>query len=307
MTGLDVAAPLVAEVWERLVRRADGYPPALRAAAERHRAGLVGPAYFSHIDASPLLQLPIWSALDAGMDPRGLLDVLEGAALAYWYVRIQDDVLDEPGPEGRGDPGRLVLSNAYLWDALALWSRVPDEEFQTRARRAWLRFSELTEAERLQLRGGAAYDVAAFHAHAGKVALAEIPLLAALSLSGRPERADRAGPLVHALGVAYGYVNDVVGVVRDLRAGQVTFLISEARREAVSDDDEAVRRALVSGGLLEDFLERAAAAHRDAVPLGRDIGLACFPEWTAARVARIDELRARLPMLRLAAALGHAA
>jgi hypothetical protein len=307
VTGLDVAAPLVADVWERLVRRADAYPPALRSAAERHRAGLVGSAYFSHIDASPLLQLPIWAAIDAGIEPRALLDVLEGAALAYWHVRIQDDVVDEPGALGRGDPGLLLLSNAYLWDAFALWSRVPDTELQVRSREAWLRFSELTESERLQVRGGAPYDVDAFRAHAGKVALAEIPLLAALSLSGRLDRGDRVRPLVHALGVAYGYLNDVVGVVRDLQAGQVTYLVSEARRQAGSDDDEAVRRTLVSGSLLEDFLACAAAAHLEAVPLASQVGLAFFPEWTNARVARIGELRARLPMLRLAAALGHAA
>lgn len=305
MKALDVARPTVEAVWDRLARRAAAYPAPLRAAAERHLGALPGPDYFSHIDASPLLQLPIWAALDAGGEPSALLDVLEGAALAYAYARIQDDVVDEP--HGRGDPGRLLLANAYLWDAFALWARVPDAAFHAAARDAWMRFSALTEAERLQVRSDAPYTEAAFRAHAGKVALAEIPLTGALAACGRMDRAPAVRPLVHALGVAYGYVNDVTGVVRDLHAGSATYLIACARAQAGSADDADVRRVLVGGPLLDAFLDRAAAAHRAAVPLAEAVGLAWFGAWTDARVTRIGALRDRLPMLRLAAALGEAA
>jgi hypothetical protein len=193
---------------------------------------------------------------------------------------------------------------------MALWREAaPDgaagAAFHAAARDAWLRFSEETAAEGAYLRRRCAYPAAAFDAHAGKVALAEVPLLAVLAHRGAWDLAPHVRPLVHALGRAYGYVNDVVGHARDLRNGGNTHLLATVRSALGDHDapDEVVQRAIATGPWLDAFLGEAVAAHEASRPLGRQLDLHDFDAWTDARVAALGVLRQRMFALRLRAAL----
>lgn len=285
-------APLIDAVWERLQARVAHYPPALQALAQRHFASINHGQYFSAPDAAPLLYLPMWAAPSLPTDT--LLPILEAAALAYAYVRLQDNVLDEPG--SASDADLLLLGNAYLWDAWQLWPTAP--EFQKAARDAWLRFSAATMEERSQLSTDRPYAEADFVAHAAKVAMAEIPLYAALYQSGQWEKAGHVPALVHALGVAYGYFNDVRGYRRDIASHSRTFLLAQVP----SDHPE---QALRTGPFLEDALSTAMQWHERAIPHAEKIGMPPFLLYTTERLSRLRQLHQQLAYTRLAFAFGQ--
>jgi hypothetical protein len=277
-------------VWRRLDARLDALPGCLGELGRSWRAAIRAGErdYWSLPDAAPLMHLPIWAG--AGAD--GLEDVLEATALSYWYVRIQDNLIDEP--ESRGQAALSLLGNVLLWDAAALWARVPGPWFPGAAREAWLRFSERTEAERRVCAAPVAYPEADFVAHAEKVALAEVPVHAVRALRGLPFD-PRVRRLVHLLGLAYGRVNDVMGMGRDIRAGANTFLLATARARTGAGTEAGV----VATPLLEEFLDAAAGHHREAVAPAIGLGIAGFDAYTDERLARLAEIRHGVTILRL--------
>lgn len=290
----------IARVWGRLESRLDAYPGELRELAVKFRWSIRADErmYFSSADAAPLLYLPIW----LGRAGAGALDdILEATALLYWFVRIQDNVLDEP--DHRGHPPLLLVGNLLLWDALELYRGVTsDARFWAHARGAWQTFCEETEQERQWMEARARYPADAFARHARKVAVAEIPVYAAMAASGDWAGVECVAPLVQDLGIAYGLLNDVAGHERDLAAGAHTHLIATAGVGAGSDDPEAIRHVLRTSDLLESFLDRAAQAHVAALAPAGALGMATFPAFTTERLARLALLRDRLSLRRLSAA-----
>ncbi len=304
MRVYDDNAPVIDRLRVRLARRVAGYPPALRelAAAFLERAG---PSYFSLPDAAPLVHLPIW--MHRGLEPDALDDILEATALAYAYVRIQDNVLDEP--DARGHPPFLLAANAFLWDALELYRGHGDARFWTLSRSAWLTFSEETEAERRQLASDKEYAHAAFVRHARKCALAEVPLYAVMSASGDWRGAESVPQLIHALSRSYGCFNDVMGYERDLAAGGRTWLLSQARAlasartGAAAPDDAKIRSTLVTSELMEALVQESITTLGLARPAALAIGMPPFEAFATARTTRLEEMAAKVIVLRLMAAL----
>lgn len=290
MKVYEAEAARIGRMWERLDARLDAYPPSLRALADRFRASIRSGdrVYFSFADAAPLLYLPVWlrRAPDDALD-----DILEGTALLYWYVRIQDNVVDEP--EERGHAPLLLLANALQWDAMELLP-TGDAEFRRRSREAWLEFSEQTEAERRHIAERLPYLEADFARHARKVALAEVPIYAAMAASGDWSGVERVPALIHALGQAYGLVNDVLGHERDLRTNGHTYLLAGLRDP---------RADLVASNRLEAFLDRAAAHHDEAREHARALGMREIDAYTAERRARLAGIRDTISLLRLGASL----
>lgn len=298
---------IINRVWARIERRWRAYPSGLRALT-RDLVSMLGPkpeAFFTGPDASPLLHLPIWLA--GRSIQRSLPELLEATALAYLFVRIQDNVIDEP--ETRGKPPLLLLGNLLLADALALLvgftrSRI----FWRCAREAWAVFSEVTERERRQVSSLTAYPRAAFRRHSRKVALARIPLYAVLARSRRaqPSSLQLVDRFIDGLGHAYGLVNDVLGFSRDLTAGTNTHLLSAARAtlpRSEWQDPKAVERALIAEPFFETFLGRAIAIHRRLLPVGLALGIRGMHLFTEERIARIEHHIRQMATLRLAAAL----
>ena len=287
------------------VRRA---PPALRALGREWMATL-GPDprhYGSAEDAPPLLHLPLWLVEGRSLRvPKRRLDtILEATALLYFYTRIQDNVVDEPLT--RGATPQLLLGNLFFMEAWDRLRTLPlSHRFWAWTKAAWRIFSEETEAERRQLQARTPYTPARFRRHARKVSLARIPLYAVMDQES-PAHKHAIDRLIDRLGVAYGLVNDVLGVERDLGAGMRTYLIATvegglpARRRR---DPVAVRRELLKQPYLEDFLDRAIRLHRRILPLGESMGIAHLRDYTDERIDRLQHHRALALGLRLRFAL----
>jgi hypothetical protein len=280
-------------------------------ALARELMATLGPkpqAFFCGPDAGPLLHFPIWLANRSLQ--RSLPDLLEATALSYFYVRIQDNVVDEPAT--RGKPQLLLLGNVLLADAMALLvSFSPSKTLWSHARSAWMLFSEETERERQQLSTNGLYSAAAFRRHSRKVALARIPLYAVLARTRRawPASLRRVDQLIDCMGQSYGLVNDVLGCTRDLASGANTHLLAMARRtlsRAQQRDRKAVERALVGQPLFETFLGRAIVLHRRALSIGEALGIRAMRAFTEERITRIEHHIGQMTKLRLAAALARA-
>lgn len=300
---------LLDKVWSRIERRWRAYPQPLRRLANALVATL-GPRphrYFSGPDAAPILHLPIWLAGSQGFP--GLLDLLEATALAYLFVRIEDNVIDEPVT--RGKPPQLLLGNLLLTDAITLMASFTNSDrFWKHARAAWMMFSGETEAERIALARRQPYQRAAFRRHARKVALARIPLYAVLARTQKAGGTQVAAVdrLIDHLGEAYGLVNDVLGCSRDLQSGAQTHLLSTARASlplSQRDDPVALGKSLIAAPYFEQFLRRAIRAQKRSLVAGDALGMRAMADYTKERIARIEHHIRQSTVLRLAVALAQ--
>lgn len=297
------------QVWSRIERRWRAYPrPLCRLATEL--VATMGPEphrYFSGPDAAPILHLPIWLADRTGFP--GLRDLLEATALAYLFVRIEDNVIDEPAT--RGSPPQLLLGNLLLTDAIAVVATFASgDRFWQRARAAWMMFSGETEAERVVLAQRQPYRLAAFRRHARKVALARIPLYALLARMRKDgdQRMAAVDRMIDRLGEAYGLVNDVLGFSRDLQSGTQTYLLSTARSllpRNRQSDPVALRNSLIAAPLFEQFLRRAIRLQKRALVAGQELGIRAMAGYTEERIARIEHHIRQATTLRLAVALAQ--
>lgn len=309
MSAAPPHADVFQDLWDRLDTRLETYPAPLDQQVKALRRYIDAPAreYFSRPDAPPLLLLPIW--LGSRLKPEVLRDLIEATALLYLFIRIQDDVLDEP--ETRGHTDWLLLGNALLWDALALLrTNVSNAEFWSASRNAWLVFNSATLAERVQLFSPAppSYDDVLFEKHCRKVAMAELPLLFVLSLENRLHLSGHVTALISHLGVAYGLTNDVIGFRRDVAAGMRTHLIDRVRAQVPQDkwqDGDAMSRALLEGAHIESFLERARYAQRSAEPHAKKLGISEFRKFTQQRLARLDDIERQTLLTKLSVALAE--
>lgn len=298
-------------LFEGIARRMRGYPPSLRTLG-REWWGTLGPdprGCHSAPDAPPLLHLPIWLAEGrrgqrAALPSDRLDAILESTALLYFHTRIQDNVLDEP--ETRGQAPQLLLGNVFAWEA---WERLRSlslsDGFWSWAREAWQIFSDETESERRQLQRRTRYSAVRFRRHARKVALARIPLYAVMDRQPDLEKA-AIDAFIDRLGHAYGLVNDVIGVERDLSAGLRTYLLAtveETLPKRSRRDPAALRRALLREPYLERFLEQAITLHRRIQPLGEALGIAGMDAYTEERIERLRHHQGRALALRLRFAL----
>ncbi len=302
------SAPIVREVWRRLDERLTGYPGRIGrlGAAFLKSIGGDGERYFSGPRATPLLHLPIWMARN--VPERRLFSVLEATALAYFYARIQDDVLDEP--LGRGRPLWLLLGNCLIWDAAEVFFACSESTAYRRAcRRALGEFSRATAVEQeLVLRHGARYAMSSFVRHSGKAALAEIPLYAVAALQGDFSRARHVAPLVRTLGEAYGLTNDIQGFRRDIAHGHRTFLVAAlSRRVAPSKrrDAAALEKALFESDLVERALGRAIRLHERARPSAEALGMRAFTDYSEQRAGYLRRLSGEVSLARLAHAVSR--
>ena len=278
-------------------------------APEGHRA------YFSNPLAPPLLYLPIW--LRDALASRGALpahpgaalsEILAGSMLGYFYVRIQDDTLDEPE---RADPELLLLGNVCFSGMVRLFASALGGQaggFFSAFDRAFADFSRLTLAEQRAVRGGEPYPAALFEEHADKVAFARIPMLAVAALAGRLELEAPIRELVHRLGIAYGLANDVMGWPRDLRAGHRTHLLAEAGLDRATVDQihgttpgpardillaetaEQLRAPLYEGSLLHTTIGRAIAAQKSAATVAQELDLGGFDAFSRERITWLEKL-----------------
>jgi len=272
-------------------------------------------AYFSIPIAPPLLYMPLW--LSDTLGSRGELPsnaeptlpwILAGTIFGYFYIRIQDDTIDEPA---RADPELLLFGNTCFTSMVVMYRDALEalaEPFFQAFDRAFLDFSRHTLAEQRAVRSADPYPTTLFEEHADKVAFARTPLLAVATLARRLDLEEPIAELVHRLGIAYGLANDLLGWPRDLRAGHRTHLLAEAGLERRALDEiaalpdgptkdaardalaEQLRHALYEGGRLHDTARRAIEAHHHAAAAAQTLGLLGFEAFTSERVAWLEAL-----------------
>ncbi|MBM4389526.1 MAG: class 1 isoprenoid biosynthesis enzyme [Deltaproteobacteria bacterium] len=290
---------MLEQTWARVRARLDTYPG---------RLGELGFRFFDQVgvdsliatDAAPLLHLPLWLRRD--VHPQAMGDILEGTALSYAYVRILDNLVDEP--ESSGSAALMHVANALLWDALDLWRPHANARAWAACRDAWLLYSDRTEAERRIVTGRDAYAFEDFVEHAQKCALAEAPLYLVLSSSGDARTWESVRPLVHELAVSYGLFNDVMGNARDLERGAHSFLLAKARALAENRGGGAdVERILATTSLQERFLDEAAVALDRARPHAEALDMPNFPIFAEERKARLRQVKEGITLLRLVSSL----
>lgn len=281
-------------------------------------------SYFSNPLAPPLLYMPIWlfdSFVDQrilGLDERpALVEILVGTMLGYFCIRTQDDVLDEPE---HANHDLLLLGNACCSGMIRAYGHVLGQQgntFWPVYDRAMVEFSSMTLAERRAVWSDDSYEFERFEQHADKVAFARIPLLVLTCLAGRMHLEEPLRRLIHQLGVAYGITNDVIGWPRDVRNGHRTWLLANAgfsRREwdslrsqpkgaefdaAYALLVERLRRELYENRLIRNALARAIQEHRQALETARHLSLRGFGEFTAERIAWLEQLDRQTSLITL--------
>lgn len=314
--------------WSRCEQHFASLESPLRELAERFflavsRGASSHRSYFSNPLAPPLLYMPLW--LRDGLAKRGrpvpsddaMIELLAGTMQGYFYIRIQDDVLDD---SKRADAELLLLGNACLSFMISAYTEALGggvAPFWQAFGRAFADFSRLTLVEQRAVVDDAPYPTESFVAHADKVAFARVPLLAVALLADAPELEANIRALVHHLGVAYGLTNDALGWPRDVDAGHRTYMLAEAgiehaelltlaraepgaEREARAEAlVERIRGSLYEGGILRRTLATATTFHHRAEGEAQALGMEGFGAFTQERIAWIEAFEREISLLTL--------
>jgi hypothetical protein len=295
--------PELDRAWELIERRVDELPPSVAALAWRflgtRRPGGSYRDYFSDIQASaPLVYLPLWmreALRRAGQWPEGVAasssvtGLIAATMWGYFYIRIQDDALDEPADERTREA--LLFGNVCVHEMARgfMASAHGTPGFHAVFERSWMETTRCTLEERTQLLSDEPYPRERFEAHTGKVAFAEVPLAAVCLRANQGALQPAFSELLRALGVAYGLLNDLRGFARDVRNGHRTYLLARAgwsRSTSPASSEglvpEALRGRLYEGGLLREFLGEARVELKAAARVAHELGFG--PEYARFRV-----------------------
>lgn len=306
------------DAWALVEGRLAALPPPLDALG-RHFLGSVSAggtgyrAYFSGALASPLVLLPLWlrerfhqESPHTAPSHEVAVRLAAAAMWGYFYIRIQDNALDEASSHR----AHLLLGNVCGMEMVQLFSEAAGSSslFREQSAQAWLDFTRWTLAEHAQLLSDEPYTEELFIQHCNKVAFARVPALAVCVLAGHPELQRPVEQLLLQLGVAYGLVNDALGWPRDLENHHRTYLLARAgylHSEPGEAARERLRPLLYEGGLLMQTLEQAALWQRRAAETAATLGLAPFPSYTQERLALLDKLVNEVNLLSLQRALSR--
>jgi hypothetical protein len=309
--------------WDRIDGRLAELPPALARLGRGFLSSLAGAGgssrdYFSNQWATPLVHLPLWmreALRRQGRWPRTLeadeavRSILTATMWGYFYIRIQDDLIDERGLSPLAG-AHALLGNICVHEMHRLYGPIAagTPAFAAAFERAWIEFTECTLREREQLLLDEPYSAEQFEAHAAKVAFARVPLLAVCALAGVMEEREAAvRVLVHRLGIAYGFLNDIRGWERDAANGHRTYLLARAGWLHGAEDPATLESRLHEGQVLYGSFSEARAWYDRAAEAARELGLGEeFELFTQERSRWIDERQTQLFSVALALALKRA-
>ena len=248
-------------------------------------------AAFTHLRSFPMLALPWWAeeGLAGAADPALQEDQAFSSMAAYFYIRLMDQVMDEPNaPERPLLPALGVFHLAFLEPYRTCFAG--DHPFHDDLAALWTRSAAVTLHDAVL----DDIDEGAFLAAGGrKQCAARIPVQAVLHRHGRLDRAPDWERFFERYGRWHQMENDVFDWKEDLERGRTTFFLSEARREAARGRAASATAWILRDGLRWAF-ERQESWWRDAVAAAE--ALACPPVQTylSARKAESDGRRDRL-------------
>jgi hypothetical protein len=304
-------------ICQRLSGFAEATPEPLQLMA-RQLAREWTPSVWTHPYSFPLAHLPLWILDHAGALPEGGLSpsaIAYGYAAhcGYLYIRLQDDVYDDPGSAERAR--RLLIGNELILECVGTFRRffAPDSPFHRCLRRYFLEFGQATLWEMEHHWGRyepfAEEDVLC---EGRKLSLAKAPCAAALLELSREDCLGQVEEALECLQAGNQLLNDVAGLVRDIDAANVTYPLAHATGEAFdwqAEGEEAVRArrmaalgAVMRSEAVERTLDLAAELHARA--LARMGGLASphFDDYVDFRTGFIRECCEDYTRLRLTGA-----
>ncbi len=291
-----------------------GAPPALQSRLARVQARVASGQGAASVEgaltarlATPGFALTEAYRRDLDLPDGPLLRALgEGALGLYFYLRIQDDVIDEPGTY---DASYLYAAEVFAGASAEGFARaVGDQPVFWSFRRAAL--DELAAISAWEIDTYRALDLAVTGAHAeqhaaelgSKLIPMAIPLAALAAATNRPRSLAWIGPFARALGRALQIANDLLNARDDHVTGRLTPSLAAlyaGGRVSRSDDAFRVWPALAGDPALDRML-RAARMHVEAAAsLAADSEAPALAAATTGIGAVLDEIAPRLLKLAL--------
>lgn len=257
--------------------------------------------------ATPFVRLIEAYRADLGLsegDPR-LLGIGEGTLLLYFYLRVQDDIVDEPALADRGDVYTMeVLSSASV---RAFGGAVGEHraffDFRERVLRSFASAAawEVDVAWREGPILSANEPVPWFLGR--KFLPLAVPLGALAFCAGRGADAAQIEAFVVELGSGLQIVNDVLNIAEDHAAKRVSPVLRrlyEDGRAEPSMPGGAVRAVLLSGSVFDEAMESARVQLVAASETALRMGAGTLASEAGARVDFLD----RVPAMLLSLCLG---
>jgi hypothetical protein len=248
---------------------------------------------WTHPYSFPLAYLPLWLLARGGrLGGNALLEPAASYGYAtncgYLYIRLQDDVYDEPGQPR--DARMLLVANELILECLGGFARwFPfDSPFWRRFRAYWEEFSQATlwEMEHHVGRHEPFYRDDVIR-QGRKLSLAKAPCAAAAHDLGCEARLPEIEAAIDCLQAANQLANDIAGLVRDIDAGNVTYPLTLATGPDF-DWSAPGRRALaieavVQSSAIETTFDLAMDLHDQSLGRMGDLASPHYDEFVAWR------------------------
>ncbi|MBI5190509.1 MAG: hypothetical protein HZA22_07525 [Nitrospirae bacterium] len=259
--------------------------------------------YYGALEAYPLLRAPLWLD-DMYVRSRqiparaGYGEAVARASLyGYLYIRIQDNVMDEPE---LFSADYLLLGNEYVREFFGIYHRLfgPDSSFWAYFRRYWLATTNNTLWER-QVCGGKlrAFGDDDLTKVGGKLEGGKISMAAMCILAGRESDIARFEPVFDNLNISSQLHNDAVSFVKDLKHEYFTCVIANTLgggESQVQPEDIFCMASIkaLTGNYLEDWLGLAEDYNNRALELAGPETMPGLKEYVAAKNAHLSKLSA---------------
>jgi len=274
-------------------------------------------AKWTHPYSFPLAFVPWW-ILDAagrlpahGADLDRAVDYAYGAMAGYLYIRIQDDIYDEP--EQPSDARLLLVGNELIRESLYAFGRhqAADSPFWSRFRRYWEDFGQATLWEMDSHRGRHGLFSEADVIRAGqKLSLAKAPCAAVLLDLGRTPQLEQMEQGMDLLQAANQLANDVASLTRDIESRSISYPIALATGPGFDWDAaeyrESALRCVLRSEAVEQTLEVAADLHRRSLVAMDGLASPWLDAFVSARVEFLSSGAKEFTGMRLESMFGLA-
>ena len=304
----DLAAGALAAVESRL---GDFAPPlAIRLAQVKERIGRGNGAESVAGALSVASATPVLTILDALRQDYGLSDaepgvrkIAEATLWLYFYVRAQDDLVDEPDQVDRA----IVYAMQVLYDAC--------QRAFSQALDGSTKFFEFQEAVMAEFAGVALWEVDEFregrYADAditrigGKFLPGVLPLGALAIHAGRESDLGLLRQFVVRLGTGLQFVNDILNIREDHKGRRLTPVLSwlyESGRVSAGSGTKDIRLILITDPALRRGMDHARQALQEAEKVAQSIGARNLAALAKNRTDYLESVPHRLFALHLGVA-----
>jgi len=228
----------------------------------------------------------------------------EGALLLYFYVRVQDDIVDEPEAL---DPGYVYVAELFSGASLRAFAQALAgcPQFFCFREQTMAVFAHTAAWEIDAIRTGAVSENDVEQLGQKFLPMA-IPLGAMALLADRPDDLDALVRFVTSFGTGLQLVNDILNIKEDHMRQRLTPVLRwlyASGKVAPGTPAANVRIALLSDRAIDGALRTAEGALDQAAQLAREIGAPCLAAVASNRAAYVRSIPQQLLSLYLTGAL----